>query len=956
MKLLCARNAVAWSIALLLLGAWAAAQPLPTDPRLVTGELENGLRYIVRQHANPPDRAAVWLHIRSGSLNETEEQRGIAHYLEHMAFNGTENFPPGSVIPFFQSLGLTFGQHQNAFTSFDQTTYQLELPDNKPETLGKAMLFLSDVAFRMSLLPEEIDREREVILQERRARLGGMQRVQEYYLERLAPGSTFGRRLPIGTEETIRSVGPDDFRDYYSRWYVPSNMVVMVVADIEPQTVVEHIASNFGEGERRPPPEPLEVGIRPYEEARAIVASDPEIADATVGMVWLTPVRPPIRTEEQFRDDMVDSVAAWMFNRRLFRLVSEGEVAFRTGGSGSSTLYGVAHVATAAVSGDPDRWPAMLEELAREVQRARIHGFTEQELEDARREMISSAERRVEVEETRPARALLQSMNSSVALDEPVMSPQQELELVRRYAPTLTPEEARARFAELFDTTRPKTFTLQARSGEHVPTEERLVESGLAAIAVEPEAKEARERASALLAERPEPGELREWAEHEAGVWSGWLGNGVRVHYRYMDYRKDQVLLMATLAAGEIQETAETRGLTQAGGIVLTRPATSRLASTDIADLLTGIKVQAGGQAGVDAVVLAAAGKPSEIETAVQLLYLIMTDPVVETPALDQWKQRQTQSLMLRRLEPNRVFNDTIVDTVYPRGEVRVRPLEAEHIERITVESATRWIRGIMNGAPMEVAVVGDIPREEAESLLKMYFGALPSRPRIGNDTLDELRVLERPKGPLHAERLIPTKTDKALIVTGFYGPDQADRREVRLLNVATRILTTRALEEIRQKRGLTYSPSVNSRPGTEFPGFGVITSVAQPAPESAEEIVGALQEIYAAFAKEGPTAEELETAKRQIATNLEDTMREPQFWAGMLAGKTYRGATLADILSASRQYESFTGDEIRDAARRYFKPENAFTVIVAPDPAAPPQGMVIDPRPAPAESPAAPR
>jgi zinc protease len=208
----------------------AVAQPLPTDSTLVTGELENGLRYIVRKHDNPPGRAVMWVHIHSGSLNETERQRGIAHYLEHMAFNGSTNFKPGSLVPFFQSLGMTFGRDQNAFTNFDQTTYQLSLPDTKPETLAKGMTFFSDVVSGLSLLPAEVDAERQIILEERRRGLSGRQRVSDYVQERIAPGSLWAVRDPIGTEETIKAVNQADFKDYYGKWYGASNATLIVTS------------------------------------------------------------------------------------------------------------------------------------------------------------------------------------------------------------------------------------------------------------------------------------------------------------------------------------------------------------------------------------------------------------------------------------------------------------------------------------------------------------------------------------------------------------------------------------------------------------------------------------------------------------------------------------------------------------------------------------------------------
>src|SRR5262245_13592135 len=193
-------------VLLLLAGSVGAAeaprldQALPTDPALTTGTIANGLRYVIRPHANPQGRVSVWLHVASGSLNETESTRGIAHYLEHMAFNGSANFPPGSVVPFFQSLGLSFGRDQNAFTSLDQTVYQLALPDAKAETLDKGMLFLSDVASRLTLPAKEVDNERQIVLEEKRARAGVSQRIGDYIYERLAPESTLGRRLPIGDE------------------------------------------------------------------------------------------------------------------------------------------------------------------------------------------------------------------------------------------------------------------------------------------------------------------------------------------------------------------------------------------------------------------------------------------------------------------------------------------------------------------------------------------------------------------------------------------------------------------------------------------------------------------------------------------------------------------------------------------------------------------------------------
>src|SRR6185436_20695045 len=281
-------------------------EKLPTDPALVTGRLPNGLRYIVRPHQNPQGRASIWLHVASGSLNETDSTRGLAHYLEHMAFNGSANFPPGSVVPFFQSLGLAFGRDQNAFTSFDQTTYQLALPGGGRDVVDKGMLFMSDVAMRLSLEPSAIDSERQVILEEKRARSSAQQRIQDQVYPRLAPESTVGRRLPIGSETTIKSVTPADFRDYYARWYVPSNMTVIVVGDTDPAMVIDAITRHFGGGPTAPEPTPRDVGVKPSAGPRAIVATDPELTRAEVSIVRPDPPRAPTTTAGQSRHELVE--------------------------------------------------------------------------------------------------------------------------------------------------------------------------------------------------------------------------------------------------------------------------------------------------------------------------------------------------------------------------------------------------------------------------------------------------------------------------------------------------------------------------------------------------------------------------------------------------------------------------------------------------------------------------
>ncbi len=412
-----------------------ADEMLPTDPALVTGTLPNGLRYIIRPHKNPEGRVSLWLHVSSGSLNETDTTRGLAHYLEHMAFNGSANFPPGAVMPFFQSLGLTFGRDQNAFTNFDQTTYQLALPSTGRDVVEKGLLFMSDVATRLHLHTAEIDNERQIILEEKRARSSPMQRIQEQIFPRLAPESTFGRRLPIGTDATIKAIGRDEFLEYYSRWYVPSNMTLLVVGDVDPAMVVDLIRQQFGSGASVPRPTPREVGITPTAGPRAIVASDAELTRSEVSIARVEPSRGPITTVAALRRELVDRIGTWVFNRRMNAEVAAGRVSFLDAGAASHDWFGVLRMSSVEAGGRPGTWRAMLTDLGTALQRARLHGFSEREVQDARAALTAEAEEAVQREATRPARDVLRQLNGEVTRQNASMSADQTLAMSPPPAP-----------------------------------------------------------------------------------------------------------------------------------------------------------------------------------------------------------------------------------------------------------------------------------------------------------------------------------------------------------------------------------------------------------------------------------------------------------------------------------------------------------------------------------------
>jgi zinc protease len=914
-----------------LLAGRACGQELAIDGRLVSGKLPNGLSYYVMPHDNPPKRVSVWMQISSGSLNETDKQRGIAHYLEHMAFNGSKNFPPGTVVKYFESLGLTFGRHQNAFTSFDQTCYQLALPDNSIEKLRQGLLFMSDVNGRLLLEPTEIDSERQIILQEKTARKSGPQRIMDYMYTKFAPGSIYGERSPIGTEESIKSLQKADFVDYYSKHYTASNSAIIVVGDIDPKAVVSEITGAFSDLPLLPRAADQDVGVKPYTKSFAVVATDPEITRCTVGFIRTGPAHPPTTTTEMLRAQYLRQLSTAAFNRGVQDKVSESKVSFLGAIAFANNMSEAMWVDQAQASGEPVKWKQMLTDLAAEVQRTRLHGFSQQAIDEARKDLLASAEQQMQREPTLPARAHLGRINSALIAGEPVRSAQQRFDAAKELLPTISVAECGDWFAKEFDPSR-IMFFVQIPSTGDVPTEAQVLEVGEAAFKATPAAEGDKHHADKFMAKLPSPGAVAEQSEHApSSVWSAWLSNGVRVHHKFSDYHKNEATITISLIGGRLLETPEDRGVANAASVAWSQQATGTLTTSDIRSIMMGKKVDVGGGSADDSMSVSVSGSPDELETGMQLAYLLLTDPKVDDSAFARWKTAQLQNLDAAEKNPSQTFSKLVARTIYPPADVRTQPLTKEQVETITPAAAQAWLVRQLAQSPIEVAVVGDIPRERAIELVTRYVGSLPTRRRVDPAYLAEKRVLAREKASRTISETMKAKTDTAYVQVCFYGPDSKDVHEVRAMQMAGQIITSRMVQQIREKDQLVYSISAGCTPGSTYPGFGVFRSGAPTQPQKTEALAAKIAQMFEEFAKDGPTDDEMKVAKGQMANTLDESMKEPRFWLSEIASMTYDNRSLDDVLAGPAIVASLSPQDVKAAFNKYYSKESLMTVMLKP-------------------------
>lgn len=903
---------------------------LPEDPRLVRGTLDNGLEYLIVPNAEPPERVELWLHVHSGSLNEEDDQRGLAHFLEHLAFAGSTNFPPGTVRPFFENLGLSFGRHQNAVTGFDRTGYTISLPNSEPQMMDAALLFLSDVANNL-LLPESgIEQERKIILEERRASLSPQQRVLYDLIERIAPESEFGQRIPIGTEEVLTTAGLEPIKHYYDTWYVPSNMTLLIVGDVMPGDVTGKIEDLFGQGELVPRPEPRDAGVVPTRGRRAIVASDPEETREEVAINFIDVPGGPTTTIGQYRDDLVRSLATSMMNDRLGEGVQEGELSMLGGSVSTGDFAGAIQWTQATGRSENGRWKDVLSEMGREVRRATIHGFTESELEDAKRRLLSNAERAVEGEATRPSRLLRGAVVESIASGEPFMSVAQQLELLRELLPGVTLEEANADFRAVF-AFEDAVFTLQTREDENTPTESELLVAGEAALSAEPDAYQAQARADRLLDETPTPGGIAEKTVHEdTGVTSLWLDNGVRVHVKRMTERQGEVLGSIHVFGGLVHEGADTRGLTDAATTALARPAGGGLSSTQIDDLTTGWKARVRGGSDADGLTVGFSSTPDEIENALTLAHLLLTDPMVEDAAIEQWRRGQLRTLEMLDTMPQGAALKAVIEAMYPADDSRPGLTPKHRIEAIDTATSQAWLDEQLAG-PIEVAIVGDLDVDETIELVRSYLGSLESRPRVSDRTNWEVRQMTRPAGPIELVKRPEVSTPQAYVIAGYYGADEWDTRDVRALRLAARVLNSRMIDRIREELGLAYSPSVSHRTARTWPGFGLLSVQTTTDPATADQLADEVRAMFDAFAADGPTDEELAIAVEQLRNVHDETVRNPAAWLRELRTLEYLGGSLDEMAMEREALGSFTPAELRDVFAKYAVEDGRMRIIVRP-------------------------
>lgn len=930
-----------WLLAFSLLAQAAVnlSDPIPFDPQVKVGKLDNGLTYFIRQNTRPEKRVEMRLVLKVGSVLEDDDQQGLAHFTEHMAFNGSRNFKKNELVSYLQSIGMRFGGDLNASTGFNQTVYMLTVPTDKPDNINKGFLVLEDWAQGMEMSPEEIDKERGVILEEMRRGRGAQERARKVWMPVLFNGSKYAERLPIGKEEVIKNFPYTAIQRFYADWYRPDLMAVVVVGDIDPAQAEAMVRTHFAK--LKNPANPRlrpETPVPAFTQSKALVVTDPELTTHGVDVIYPVQPLPRATTLADYRAAMVKSLTFAMLGERL-RDASQKETSPFLGGSShlGSLVKGYENYMMFAQIGPRGVEPA-LQALFQENARARQFGFTVDELDRARRNRLRGAERQYNERDKTESTHLASGYVSGFLMNEAVpgithtyawtneLLPTITLDEVNQYARRVIPVEAGASANTL------TVFKGSSKDTALIPTTAQLQTLVQTAAAQPVVQAQAQVLPTSLMPTPPKAGTIvAQTTDAALGLTTLTLSNGVKVILKPTDFKNDQVLLSASRFGGQsLYGDADALNARYALGLVGSMGLGS-FKPTDVSKILAGKAASFGIKMGEDTETFSGSSSSADVETMLQMLHLRMTTQRKDIALFKNWVEANQTQTKNQLDNPGVAFLDFAMKTVmqnHPRAPGLNRP---EDFVKIDLERSMAIERERMGSAKgLTFALVGSFDVEKVKPLIATYIASLPT-PDIPVQYKD-LGV--RPVSGVVKKTLHMGKDDKALDAFFFSGPAVYSLEENARLVMLAEVLNLKITEVLREKLSLIYS----GRAMAQFirdPVGGYFIMVGLPcAPQNVDTVTAGLFAEIERLKTEGPQQTDLDKVKKNLALSVPTSARTNGFWVSNLAESAHRGtdpALLLDSQARLKRIESVTPADIQAAAQRYFKQDNYVQMVMLP-------------------------
>lgn len=922
-------------LAVIQVSAQQEMQPLPIDPKVRYGKLPNGLTYYIRHNAQPKERADFYIAQNVGSILEEENQRGLAHFLEHMAFDGTKNFPGHGMDDFIESVGMRGGENFNAYTSFDETVYMImNAPVTNPSTVDSCLLILHDWSSFITLADSAIEKERGVIREEWRTRQDAQARLWEQQLPKMYPDSRYANRLPIGSIDVINNFKPDELRAYYKKWYRPDLQAVIVVGDIHVDEVEADIKRIFADI-----PTPINSASReefevPDNDMPLIsIAKDKEAANTILYVFYKHDKLPKelYATPMGLVKDYIQTVAATMMNERFEEILHQAQPPF---------VYAQASDGDFMVSRTKDAWTvaaiaqegaidSALTTLVKETQRLKQYGFTPSEYERARINVLKQYESAYNERENQKNSAYTREYVRHFTEGGYIPGIETEYTLLSQIAPNIPVQQVNQYIQDMIgDNNIVISLTGPDKAGVTYPSEEELLRTFLKAQRIPVEPYQETVSNEPLIPNLPAPDTITEiQTDQRFGATVMTLSNGVKVVLKPTDFKKDEILMTATRPGGstlfgdkDIYNLKVFNEVIDLGGL-------GNFSAIELSKRLAGKKVSCTPSLGLDDESFNGSSTPSDLKTLFELIYLYFTAPRMDEEAYASFENRMKAQLLNTELDPMVAFSDTLAQAVYkgnPRA-MRLRPGDFAHISypRIMEMYKERF----SDASGFVFSLVGNISIDSIRPYIEQYLASLPASGKIEKGNPSVVPALRKGEYTNIFQREM--EVPKATVVNFISGQMDYTLPNIVTATALKQILDLVYMEKVREDEGGTYGVQSYARISPFPEGRTTLQIFFDTDPAKRERMNNIVRNELKRIMEVGPRAEDFKKTQDNLLKRHAENLQENSYWLNILDNYYYRR------FDAETEYEpivkGLTPEQIRSFTRQLLSQGNRIEVVMEP-------------------------
>ncbi|MFC2130192.1 M16 family metallopeptidase [Bacteroidota bacterium] len=903
---------------------------IPLDPKITFGKLDNGITYYIRENKKPENRTELQMVIKAGSLQEDDDQAGLAHFIEHMCFNGTKNFPKNDLIKFLESLGMRFGGDLNASTGFDRTYYMLTIPMDKPGILDSGFQVLEDWLHNVTFDPEELEKERGVITEEWRLYRGANERIMRKHLPNILYKSRYADRLPIGDTTVIINAPRKRFLDFYNDWYRTDITAIIAVGDFDKNEVEKIIKERFGKIKKlENAKKHLEYEIPAHKKPITSIAIDKEWPYSLVQLYFKHEGKQH-PTFKNYRQSLVDRLMSTMLSERLSELTHKPDPPYVFANAIETHFMSNLKVFSFTGMVKETGFQPGIEAMLTEAFRAMQHGFTQTELDRAKKEQMRFIEKayneRDKTESARFAREYARNFNENEAAP----GIEFELEIFKLWIPEITLVEINALIKKLI-TKDNLVITISApeKEGVVVPAEEEIFAIYDKISKQKVEAYVDKVSDSPLFDKKVRKGRIvNEEENKELGITTLKLSNGVKVVLKPTDFKNDEILFQAYSPGGSSQvidadylSASVSDGLVDDGGI-------GEIDIVTLQKMLSGKIVRVSPYVGVMTEGLSGSSTPEDLQTMFELIHLYFTSPRKDDEVFQSYMIKLKEQIKNSKLDPRSTFNDTVNYTMSSYHN-RSRPWTEELLSEINYDKAFAIYQDRFSDASdFTFVLVGSFKIDEIKPMIQKYLGSLPSLKRVENGKDIGKRY---PKGIVDkaVKKGIEKKSSVRLVFTGDFEWNEENKFD---LTALIGVLNIKMREAIREDKGGTYGIYSRGTP-TQFPiptyridiGFGTD-------PERVEELMTTLLDLIKEMQSDEVDETYIQKVKEIQKRQHEVKLKENRYWLREIYNDLYNGDDLANILKLEERVDKLTADVVLKAAKKYFKWDNYAKFVLYPE------------------------